>query len=103
MYPPRRWAQAIANDLKLEGAKSDIVEMEHMHLGHMEALKKKELVLAARTMSLEEFDQLMADRQSLIVNSTSEEPPANELIVDSPSNSDAPVDTPPPVEDEGGI
>ncbi len=99
--PFEKWTNA--NDLKLEEAKPDIVEMEHTHLGHMEALKKKELVLAARAMSQEEFDQLVANRQSLIVNSTSEEPPANKLIVDSPSNSDAPVDTPPPVEDEGGI
>jgi hypothetical protein len=99
--PFEKWIDA--DDLKLEEAKLDIVEMEHMHLGHMEALKKKELVLATRSMSQEEFDQLVADRQLLIVNSTSEEPPANDLIVNSPSNSDAPVDTPTPVEDEGGI
>jgi hypothetical protein len=90
--PFEKWTNAY--DLKLEEAKLDIVETE---LGHMEVLKKKELVLAACAMSQEEFDQFVADRQLLIVNSTSEEPPANELIVDSPSNSDTPVDTPPPV------
>jgi hypothetical protein len=98
--PFEKWTNA--DDLKLEEAKSDIIEMEHMHLGHMEVLKKKELVLAVRAMSQEEFDQLVADRQSLIVNSTSEEPPANKLIVDSPSNSNAPVDTPPTSGRRGG-
>ncbi len=39
-------------------------KMEQTHLGHMEALKKKELVLAACAMSQEEFDHLVADRQS---------------------------------------
>ena len=63
--------------------------MEHTHLGHMEALKKKELLLAACAMSQEEFDQLVADRHSLVGDSmmcvslpTSEVAPANELIVD---------------------
>ena len=77
----------------------------------MEEPKKKELVLAARAMSQEEFDQLVADRHSLVGDSmmcvslpTSEAAPANKLIVDPPPNSDAPVDTPPPPgEDEGGI
>ncbi len=55
---------------------------------------------------------LVAERQELISwlsihsspsSSTSKEPPANELIVDSPPNFNTPVDTPPPVEDEGGI
>ncbi len=62
-------------------------------------------VLAACAMSQEEFDQLVANRHSLIVDppssSTSEAAPANELIVDSPPNSDAPVDTPPTGEDKG--
>ena len=35
----------------------------------MEELKKKELVLAAMTMSNEEFDQLVAQRNQLIVQS----------------------------------
>jgi hypothetical protein len=108
--PPlfEKWTDA--DDMQLEEAKSDIVEMEHTHLGHMEALEKKELVLVARAMSQEEFDQLVADRHSLVGDSmmcvslpTSEAAPANELIVDPPPNSDAPVDTPPPGEDKGGI
>jgi hypothetical protein len=106
--PFEKWTDA--DDMQLEEAKSDIVKMEHTHLGHMEALKKKELVLAARAMSQEEFDQLVADRHSLVGDSmmcvslpTSEAAPANELIVDPPPNSDAPVVTPPPGEDEGGI
>ena len=92
--------------MQLEEAKSDIVEMEHTHLGHMEALKKKELVLAARAMLQKEFDKLVADRNSVLGDSTSvtgEAEPANELIVDPPPNSDTPVDTPPPEEDEGLI
>ena len=101
--PFEKWTDA--DDMQLEEAKSDIVEMEHTHLGHMEALKKKELVLAARAMSQEEFDQLVADRHSLVGDSmfASISTSANELSVDSPPNSNAPVDTPPPVYDEGGI
>jgi hypothetical protein len=34
--------------------------MAHTALGHMEELKKKELMLAARAMSQEEFDILVA-------------------------------------------
>ena len=48
------------DDRKLEEAQSDTVEMEHTHLGHLEALKKKELILSARAMSEEEFAQLSA-------------------------------------------
>jgi hypothetical protein len=40
--------------------------MAHTALGHLEALKKKELVLAALTMTQEEFDKLAADRNELI-------------------------------------
>ena len=36
--------------------------MAHTAMGHMEALKKKELVLAVCVMSREEFDQLVAAR-----------------------------------------
>ena len=60
----------------------------HSRTGHLEALKKKELVLAALTMTQEEFDKLAADRNELIVESsgddhpTSDAPiPANELVV----------------------
>ena len=52
--------------VKLEEAKSDIVEMAHTALGHMVALKKKELLLAARDMSQEEFNQLVAARSEMI-------------------------------------
>jgi hypothetical protein len=56
------------DDLKLMEAQSDVVEIEMAHtaLGHLEALKKKELVLAALTMTQEEFDKLAADRNELI-------------------------------------
>jgi len=50
-------------------AQSDIVEMAHTALGHLEELKKKELVLAVMTMSNEEFGQLVAQRNQLIVES----------------------------------
>jgi hypothetical protein len=46
--------------VKLEKAQSDIVEMAHTAMGHMEVLKKKVLVLAVPAMSQEEFDQLVA-------------------------------------------
>ena len=88
--PPsfEKWTDA--DDLKLMEAQSDVVEIEMAHtaLGHLEALKKKELVLAALTMTQEEFDKLAADRNELIVESsgddhpTSDAPiPANELVV----------------------
>ncbi len=51
-----------APEVKLEEAQSDVVEMAHTALGHMVALKKKELLLAAREISQEEFDQLVAAR-----------------------------------------
>ena len=35
-------SRTVADDLLLEEAQSNIVEMAHTHLGHMEALKKKE-------------------------------------------------------------
>jgi hypothetical protein len=48
------------DEVRLEEAQSEIVDMAHTALGHMEELKKKELVLAARAMSQEEFDKLVA-------------------------------------------
>ncbi len=55
--PPlfEKWTNA--DDIKLLEAQSDIVEMAHTALGHLEALKKKELVLAVLTMTQEEFDK----------------------------------------------
>jgi hypothetical protein len=41
--------------------------MAHTAMGHMEALKKKELVLAVCAMSQVEFDQLVAARNEAAV------------------------------------
>ena len=63
MKPPplyEKWTNE--DEVKLEEAQLDIVEMTHTALGHMVALKKKELLLAAREMSQEEFEQLVAAR-----------------------------------------
>ena len=96
----------------LEEAQSNIVEMAHTHLGHMEALKKKELLLTAHAMSQKEFDKLVADRNAsisemifeLIVNSTtSDTPPENELAVESHHDSNAMIDPPLTLEDEGAV
>ena len=62
--PYEKWTHE--DEVKLEEAKSDIVEMAHTALGHMVALKKKELLLAARDMSQEEFNQLVAARSEMI-------------------------------------
>ena len=83
--PYERWTGV--DDAKLLEAQSDIVEMAHTALGHLEELKKKELVLAAMTMSNEEFDQLVAQRNQLIVESAV-------ASGDAHINSDAPI--PPP-------
>jgi hypothetical protein len=45
---------------QLKEAQSDIVEMAHTALGHLEALKKKEFLLATLLMTHEEFGQLAA-------------------------------------------
>jgi len=47
------------DELRLEEAQSDVIEMAHTALGQMEALKKKELVLVEHAMSEEEFNQLV--------------------------------------------
>ena len=60
--PYEKWTEV--DELRLEEAQSDVVEMAHTVLGQMEALKKKELVLAARTMSEEEFNQLVLARSN---------------------------------------
>ena len=56
--------------------------MAHSAIGHLEALKKKEFLLAALLMNKEEFDNLTADREKLIV-----ELPSNNdrLISDAPN------------------
>jgi hypothetical protein len=60
--PPSYEKWTHKDEVKLEEAQSDFVEMAHTALGHMVALKKKELLLAAREMSQEEFDHLVAAR-----------------------------------------
>ena len=66
--PPfyKKWTKVDGG--KLLEAQSDIVEMAHTALGHLEELKKKEMVLAAMIMSNDEFDQLISQRNQL--NST---------------------------------
>ncbi len=44
--------------------------MAHTALSHLEELKKKELAMAAMTMSQEEFDQLVEERNALIADSS---------------------------------
>jgi hypothetical protein len=56
----KKWTDA--NYIKLLEAQSNVVEMAHMALGHLEALKKKELVLAGLTMTQEEFNKLATNR-----------------------------------------
>jgi hypothetical protein len=67
---------------KLKEAQSNVVEMAHTSFGHLEALKKKEFLLAALFMTQEEFDNITADREKLIV-----ELPSNNdrLISDAPN------------------
>ena len=74
-------------DAKLLEAQSDIVKMAHRALGHLEELKKKELVLAALMMSKEEFDQLVAQMNQLTVESAV-------ASGDDHINSDAPIPRP---------
>jgi len=68
--PPsyKKWTEV--DDGKLLEAQSDIVEMAHTALGHLEELKKKEMVLAAMTMSNDEFDQLISQRNQLTSTAT---------------------------------
>jgi hypothetical protein len=95
----KKWTDA--NDIKLLEAQSDVIKMAHTALGHLEALKKKELVLAALTMTQEEFDKLAANRNQLIVESSGDDhpnsdapTPANELVVPlSDVFTNKPVDT----------
>ena len=61
----KRWSDT--NNVKLLEAQSDVVKMAHTALGHLEALKKKELILAAMTMTQEEFATLDVARNDLIV------------------------------------
>jgi hypothetical protein len=79
--PPsfEKWTDT--NDVNLLEAQSNVVEMAHTALGHLEMLKKKELVLAVLRMTQEEFNKLAADRNVLIFESSGNDHP----------NSDAPI------------
>jgi hypothetical protein len=70
---------------QLKEAQSDVVEMAHTALSHLEALKKKELLLAALLMTQEEFDKLAAEREKLIVESAALASNGNPLIFDAPN------------------
>ena len=72
-----------ADDANLLEAQSDVVEMAHTALGHLEELKKKELELAAMAMSNKEFDRMVAQRNQLIVESSDDPNLPPELIVHS--------------------
>ena len=61
----KRWTNA--DKEKMLSAQSNIVEMAHTAIGHLKFLKKKELLLAALTMSQEECEKLAAQREKLIV------------------------------------
>ncbi len=61
----KRWTNA--DKEKMLSAQSNIVEMAHTAIGHLKLLKKKELLLAALTMSQEECEKLAAQREKLIV------------------------------------
>ncbi len=68
---------------QLKDAQSDVIEMAHTALGHLEALKKKELSLAALLMNQEEFDKLAAKREKLIVESAALASNGDPLIFDA--------------------
>ena len=72
-----RWTDA--DEEKLLEAQSDFVEMAHTAIGHLEEMKKKELALAAMTMSQEEFDQLVEQRTALVAEESST--PANPVAL----------------------
>jgi hypothetical protein len=89
-----RWTEV--DDAKLLEAQSDIVEMAHTALGHLEELKKKELVLASMTMSNEEFDQLVARRNQLFVESavaSGNTPPEVTVTLTATAGDNASTDT----------
>jgi hypothetical protein len=77
--------------------------MAHTAIGQLEALKKKELTIAAMMMPEDEFEKLCADRKKLIVESSSlpdtvAPNPVSMLIADSTNNTT--VDT---LENEGQV
>jgi hypothetical protein len=52
---------------KLNEVQSNVIEMAHTAIDHLKLLKKKELLLAALLMTQEEFNNLTADWEKLIV------------------------------------
>jgi hypothetical protein len=76
--PPlfERWTND--DDAKLLEAQSDVVEMAHTAIGHLEELKKKELLLAAMTMTEEEFNSLAEKRSAAMELSSNFHPPIPE-------------------------
>ncbi len=64
-----RWTDA--DEEKLLEAQSDIVEMAHTAIGHLEEMKKRELALAAMTMNQEDFDRLVEQRTALVAEESS--------------------------------
>ena len=101
--PPsfEKWTDG--DEEKLLEAQSYIVDMAHTAIGQLEALKKKELTIAAMTMPEDEFEKLCADRKKLIVESSSlpdtvAPNPVSMLIADSTNNTT--VDT---LENEGQV
>ena len=92
----------LQNHILLE-AQSNIVDMAHMALSQLKALKKKELLLSALMMSHDEIKRLASDQEKLITESSSlpdtvAPNPARFLIVDSVDNTT--VDT---LDNEGQV
>ncbi len=74
------------NEEKLNEAQSNVIEMAHTAISHLEVLKKKELLLAMLLMTQEEFDNLTANWGKMIVELASNNDPLisdalNELVV----------------------
>ena len=70
---------------QLKEAQSNVVEMAHTALGHLEALKKKALLLAALLMTQEEFDKLAVKREKLVVELAALASNGNPVIFDDPN------------------
>ncbi len=70
---------------QLKEAQSNVVEMAHTALGHLEALKKNALLLAALLMTQKEFDKLAVKREKLVVELAALASNGNPLIFDDPN------------------
>ena len=83
-----KWTDA--NDSELLNAQLDVIKIAHTAIGHLEALKKKELVLAALTMTQEEFDTFVSDRNHFVTSTGHQDhpsldapiPPSHEWVVE---------------------